>query len=300
MTTCALISDIHGNIDALDTVVKSIRSGPAIDEIICLGDIIGYCPGVNEVIDLLASLEKQYPVRYNLGSHDGAALGEYQFVDLASDADSEALRAAGLEDAQAVVDEYRNTAQRRFIPVRPDARNAMNWTLEHMSAEAKDFLRERLQPRIELEPGVISMHGSPRDPVCEYVRNVRFAQKCFESDAMAGIWLCFVGHTHLPVVWRVSRSDIVEMAGGRVCMLPPTANFSERIAFERATHRYIANVGSVGQPRDRDPRACYARFSSGEYVLEHVRVEYDIDAAAARLRKAGFSERLAERLYEGR
>ena len=299
MATIALISDIHGNIDALKVVVESIRSDPSTSRIVCLGDIIGYCPGVNEVIDLLASLEDRYHTQYNLGSHDGAALGLYQFVDLNSESDAEMLRTAGLENEQAVVEDYFDAGKRRFVPVRPEARDAMRWTLEHLSAGAREFLEKRLERRIEIEPGVISVHGSPRDPVCEYVRDAQAARKCFESPEMDGVWLCFVGHTHLPVVWRMERTDIVEMGGGRVCMSPPKPLFQARVELDRAGGRYIANVGSAGQPRNRDPRACYMRFSPDGRVLEHVMVEYDIAAAAARIREAGFAERLADRLFRG-
>jgi len=295
----ALISDIHGNIDALHAVIEDIDNGPPVDEIICLGDIIGYCPGVNEVIELLGSLEERYRIRHNLGSHDGAALGRYQFIDLNSETDAQTLRAAGLEDEQAVVREYFDAARRRFVPVRSDARNAMKWTLRNLSDAALAFLRERLEPRLEIEPGVISVHGSPRDPACEYVRDQRFARRCFESPEMAGVWLCFVGHTHVPVVWSIPRTDLVEMAGNRVCMSQPQPDFSEQVELDRAANDYIVNVGSVGQPRDRDPRAGFARFSSDALTFEHVRVEYDVAAAAARIREAGFSERLAERLHKG-
>ena len=299
MGTYVLISDIHGNIDALRAVVDDIKSGPDFDEIICLGDIIGYCPGVNEVVELLASLGEQHRMRYNLGSHDGAALGEYQFVDLMSETDTLMLRAAGLEDEQAVAKAYFDPKRRRFVPVRPDARNAMNWTLEHMSDKSLNFLKERLELRIEIEPGIISVHGSPRDPACEYVRNAKFAQRCFESPEMAGVWLCFVGHTHLPVVWSMRRADIVEMAGRVVCMSAPKPDFSEELMLDRTANCYIVSIGAGGQPRDRDPRAAYARFSSRDRRFEHIRVEYDVDAAVARVQEAGFSERLAERLRKG-
>ena len=294
-----LISDIHGNIDALEAVVADIDAGPPPGEIVCLGDLIGYCPASNEVIELLRSLEERYSIRYNLGSHDAAALGRYQFVDLANDDDITTLRAAGLENEAAVIEEYFKIAERRFVPVRTTARDSINWTLERLSGEAVEFLRERLAETLEIEPGMISVHGSPRDPLCEYVRDSKTARKVFESHEMDGVWLCFVGHTHLPVVWRIERKDLLEMAGSRVCMAQPEVDHSERVELDRADFRYIVNVGAVGQPRDRDPRACYARYSSDEHVIEHIRVEYDIDAAAARVREAGFAERIAERLYQG-
>lgn len=299
MAVIALISDIHGNIDALRAVVEAIRSDRDISEIVCLGDIIGYCPGVNEVIELLGSLEDEYAVRYNLGSHDGAALDLYQFIDLTNDTDAETLRSAGLADEKAVVTDYLDPETRRFVPVRPDARDAMKWTLEHLSDGAREFLRERLKPVVEIGPGIISVHGSPRDTACEYVRDARFARKCIESTKMDGVWLCFVGHTHLPLVWRIKRGSIAEVAGRRVCLSPPKPDFSERVQLDRAAELVIANVGSVGQPRDRDPRACHARFSVETSAFEHVRTEYDVDAAVARIREAGFSERLAERLFRG-
>jgi len=299
LSTYALISDIHGNIDALRAVAEDLEHGPPIDEIICLGDIIGYCPASNEVIDLLRSMEEGCRIRYNLGSHDGAALGAYQFVDMNNAADAEALRAAGLETEAAVAAEYFDAEKRRFVPVRAEARDAMKWTLEHLSDESLEFLRQRLQPVIQIAPGILSVHGSPRDPACEYVRDSGYAARCFESPAMASAWLCFVGHTHLPVVWRLRRADLVEMAGNRVCMKQPGLELADWVELNRTACRYIVNVGSVGQPRDHDRRACYGRFSTKEDVFAHVRVEYDVDAAAARVRAAGFSERLAERLYQG-
>ncbi len=141
MAMLILISDIHGNIDALEAVAKDIEAGPAPDEIICLGDIIGYCPAPNEVIARLASLEKSHTIRYNLGSHDAAALGHYQFVDLDNHDDVTMLREAGLDNEAAVVKEYFNPEKRRFVPVRGVARDAMAWTLDHISDESVDFLR---------------------------------------------------------------------------------------------------------------------------------------------------------------
>jgi diadenosine tetraphosphatase ApaH/serine/threonine PP2A family protein phosphatase len=299
VATYALITDIHGNVDAMMAVAESIRAAGDVDEIICLGDIIGYCPAVNETIDLLEELSGEYPIRYNLGSHDSAALGHYRFVDLTNDDDSKLLKEAGLETEEQIIEEYFDAEKRRFVPVRPEARDAMQWTLEHLSEAALAFLKEKLVLRIKLEPGVISVHGSPRDPACEYVRDQRFAQRCFESPEMNDVWLCFVGHTHLPVIWRMSRAEIVEMAGSKVCLSPPKPDFAEGVELRRSTCNYIINVGSVGQPRDRDPRATYGRFDSSTHRFEHVRVMYDLDAAAQRIRDAGLAERLAERLYQG-
>ncbi len=300
MSTLVLISDIHGNIDALEAVAKDIEAGPTPDEIVCLGDIIGYCPASNEVIARLAELEKDHTIRYNLGSHDAAALGHYRFVDLDNHDDVLLLREAGLGNEAAVVAEYFKPEERRFVPVRGVARDAMAWTLDHLSDESVEFLRERLKTvRIEIEPGVISVHASPRDPLCEYVRDSKMARKCFESHEMDGVSLCFVGHTHLPAVWSIARTDMVEMGGSRVCMTAPNVVFDDAVQLERADRYYLVNVGAVGQPRDHDPRACYARYCRETHTLEHVRVEYDIDAAAARVREAGLAERLAERLFSG-
>jgi diadenosine tetraphosphatase ApaH/serine/threonine PP2A family protein phosphatase len=298
MPTYALISDIHGNIDALDAVLDDIDHGPAIDTVVCLGDVIGYCPAVNEVIDRLRELGERATVRYNLGSHDGAALGEYQFVDLQSETDAAMLRAAGLDSDEAVATEYFNAKKRRFVPVRAEARDAMNWTLGQLTERSIQFLMENLDPVVTLEPGVISVHGSPRDPLCEYVRDDRAAQGCFESPEMAGIWICFVGHTHLPVVWAMPKSETVEVGSSRICLKPPVPDFAERFDLRRDA-MYLINIGSVGQPRNRDPRAAYARFNSTTVVFEHVRVAYDVEKAMARVREAGLADRLAERLRNG-
>ena len=299
MGVCVLISDIHGNIDALEAVVRDIESGPAVDEIICLGDLIGYCAAPNEVIERLAALEARHAIRYNLGSHDAAALGRYRFVDMTNEDDLAALREAGLEDEKAVLADYFDVANRRFVPVRSAARESMRWTLEHLSEASVAFLRERLVERLDIEPGVISVHGSPRDPLCEYLRDSKAARKCFESPVMDGVSLCFVGHTHLPVVWRIARKDLLEMGGNRLCMARPELDSREQVELDRTEFCYIVNIGAVGQPRDRDPRACYARYDRAGHTLEHVRVEYDLDAAATRVREAGLDERLAERLHKG-
>ncbi len=299
MANYILISDIHGNIDALRAVLEDIENGPAFDEVVCLGDIIGYCPAVNEVIDELRSLEERHTVRYNTGSHDAAALGEFRFVDLENGDDQAALSEAGLETEKQVVEQYFSKENRRFVPVRAAARDAITWTLDHMTAESVDFLRDRLVPRLELEPGVISVHGSPRDPACEYVRDEKFAQRCFESPEMNGVWLCLVGHTHVGSIWEMPAKHIVQVATRRMALAPPVRHLDAKAALKRSGHTYIINVGAVGQPRDRDPRACYGRLSTDDRTFEHVRVEYDIDAAAARIRAVGLNDRLAERLHLG-
>ena len=151
-------------------------------------------------------------------------------------------------------------------------------TPEHRETLASLPLRE------EREPFTI-VHGSPRNPAWEYVTSAGQARACLEHVDTP---CCLVGHTHLPMVFRLTDTGVAgEWArAGQVVSL--------------AGERLVLNPGGVGQPRDGDPRACYAIYDMDEATVEFRRVAYDIGKTQRKMRAAGLPEYLAERLSYGR
>lgn len=250
----AIISDIHGNLEALTATLDYIR-GLRVDQIICLGDIIGYGP------DPVACLDKvmESCSLTILGNHDQAALFD------PSGFNPVALRAIYWTRDQLEIDSP-NTEK-----------NNRRW----------DFLGEL--PRRHDEGKYLFVHGSPRDPTNEYV----FPEHIFERERMASLMqrfeqYCFQGHTHIPGVFT---------QGGR--FLPP-----DEIDYEYpldGREKAMFNVGSIGQPRDEDPRSCFVVLDTAANLLRYHRVEYD--AARTREKIYQISEldnMLGDRLLSGR
>ena len=165
-----------------------------------------------------------------------------------------------------------------------DARRAVIWTQENTSSENLDYLNE-LPAKVQINDDITLAHGSPRQPVWEYVLNTRIATENFEFFETA---YCFVGHSHLPVIFHlpteVAYSDLLFPVDNKPLPLSP---------------RMILNPGSVGQPRDRDPRASYLLLDYENKVVEYRRVGYDILAVQERMRKAGLPEHHIDRLNVG-
>jgi len=298
MPEYAIISEIHANWEAFFEVYKSIKRNKRIKDIVCLGDIVGYGPEPNEVIRGLRQMEQRgYRIRYNLGSHDAAALGMFVYISLNDEDDIIRVRnEAGLHTEEEIISAYNDLDRRHFVPVRPDARAAMNWTLRALTPESINFLKSRLHPKIEIKPGVVCVHGSIRDPIFEYVRDAGCAQRCFESSEMEKESVCFVGHTHFPVIWRAPRVARQSYAGNVVLVSEPECIYDQHHEMDVDDFRYIVNVGAVGQPRDGDPRACYVIYNSEEDTLEYVRLEYEFSKTQHKILAAGLPEQLADRL----
>lgn len=228
----AIISDLHGNIEALKNVMDDIRA-KGIKDIICLGDVIGYGPNPAECIDVAMGLK--ITLR---GNHEEAAVnsGSYGF--------------------------------------RSHAQKALNWTRKELypgifcSAEKKarwEFISNLPLSRKDGE--IIFVHGSPRDPIWEYI--LRYDTEVLFNEIPAKLkdifsmvpWLCFNGHTHDPGIITEESDFITPKDMGD--------------AFEvRSGRKYIINVGSVGQPRDSDTRACYATFDGTS--IRYYRIAYDV------------------------
>jgi len=239
----AIISDIHGNLEALQAILASIKKS-SIDSIICLGDVVGYGANPNECVETIST-------RADLvlaGNHDYAGLGKLSIENF---------------------NQY--------------AREAIEWTARQLNPSSVDFL-ENL-PLIKVVEDFTVVHATPQAPdTWSYIGSIYDAQENFKHFSNN---VCLVGHSHIPIV--ITQDDHYNC---RVLK-------EKKISLEKGL-RYIFNVGSVGQPRDRNPAAAYAIIDteSHEYML--VRNDYDIQKAMKKIKKANLPAFLADRLLEGK
>ncbi len=250
MTTVALISDLHSNAEALEAVLARIdRLG--VDEVCCLGDVVGYGADPEECVTMVM----QRCAWTIMGNHDW---GLFHSVDEFNPLAREALL----------------FTRRRLRPSWWSPKRKAMW----------NFLAS-LPVRMEAH-GHLYCHGSPRDPIMEYVLK---SDVFLEPEKMVELFSlidrpCFVGHTHWP---GVHGSDYRFTAATAECS-----------SVELTGEPMIINVGSVGQPRDGDNRACFAVVDGNR--VEFHRVPYDIPATQAKILRAGLHPALADRLGKGK
>ncbi len=165
----------------------------------------------------------------------------------------------------------------------PAAARSADWTRDTIGPEALAWLRER-QPQAQ-RSGFGLYHASPRDPVWEYVLSTLVAAACLDTQPER---VCLIGHSHVALAFSRLPGEAVE---GR-----PHPGGS-RLALGQGT--WLINPGSVGQPRDGDPRAAWLELDTARQVAVYRRTEYDVAAAQAAVIKAGLPGMLAERLALG-
>ncbi len=159
------------------------------------------------------------------------------------------------------------------------ARLAIEWTIKQLSIENKEYLSKL--PYNHIEEDMTFVHATPRNPEgWGYILNIDDALDAFNYF---GTKVCFIGHTHHPIV-VTDRGHIIT---------------DKKIAF-KDDMRYLVNIGSVGQPRDGNPKACYVLYDSEEQTIEYVRIKYNIESTQTRMIKARFQPFLIHRLSEGR
>jgi len=163
------------------------------------------------------------------------------------------------------------------------ARSSILWTRDALTANCRATLAGfGMQDKLE---NIFLTHASPRAPhLWEYVLTIDDATEQFEHFDEP---VMFIGHSHIPAVFRQDEDGVV----------------SHRVVTEARFddgRRYIVNVGSIGQPRDQDPRACYVTFDTDTRLLRYHRVAYDVSRAQERIAMAGLPRALAERLAVGR
>lgn len=171
-----------------------------------------------------------------------------------------------------------------------EARRAVLWTRENLSVAGRAYL-ESLTDTSIIQGDVTLAHGSPRHPIWEYIADAATARANFDHFTTL---VCLVGHTHVPIVyqWRPRNGE----RDGICRALAP--NYDERIAL-RGDYRLIVNPGSVGQPRDSDPRASYALLNTETMTWHFRRLLYPIEITQSRMRAADLPERLIARLSFG-
>ncbi len=256
----AVLSDIHGNVVALKAVLADIENRN-IDQIVCLGDIVGYGPDPLECVDLV-----QDKCAWALmGNHDFGVL--YEPTNFNAPAESAAYWTR---------EQFDNDSD-------PEARARRLEFLGTLRVRAVEDLMGDQTP-------ILAVHASPRRPINEYI----FPEDASDApDKLEAIFdrvdrIALVGHTHQPGVFS-NEPDFY----------PPSEIGDEPIFKFIADEKAVVNVGSVGQPRDHDPRACYAVLSPGQ--VEFVRVEYDIKTTADKIKSIPqLSDWLGDRLFEGR
>lgn len=164
----------------------------------------------------------------------------------------------------------------------PEAQRICEWTADKLTPSSRAFLQA--QPEKLLEGDFTIVHGSPRDPVWEYIIYSLNAVENFEHFDTP---YCLVGHTHVPCIFQY-RDDGCEV------MVPTPDSI-----YELGDERLIINPGSVGQPRDGDERASYILYDSDQGTLTYRRVPYPVYVTQQRMRSAGLPERQIGRLSLG-
>src|SRR4051812_29203094 len=164
----------------------------------------------------------------------------------------------------------------------PSAATAARWTKEAIAPRNLETLRKLPPQNLEHEVGLF--HASPRDPIWEYVLSTLQAELCLDAQRHR---VCLVGHSHVALAF--SRRG--EGVAGTACPNGARADVREG--------KWILNPGSVGQPRDGDPRAAYLLLDLDRWSATWQRVDYDIAAAQAAIRAAGLPDSLADRLEYG-
>ena len=247
MTRYLILSDIHGNYEALEAVLEHARG--RYDRILCLGDVVGYGADPNQV----TSWVKANVASVIRGNHDRACTGTDRLENF-----------------------------------NPAARASAFWTRGALTPDNQSYLERlprgplRVTPEAVPDGGFDLVHGSPLDED-EYLvglDDVRFLNDYLDTK------LTFFGHTHLQGGFLLAPRSVKRITPDRSVQLEPDYN-------------YLINPGSVGQPRDGDPRAAYALYSPQDRTVEYGRVPYDMGKAAAKILQAELPESLAMRLFEG-
>ncbi|SRR5229473_1664291 len=242
-----ILTDIHANLEGLETCLTDARTR-GYDDALVLGDIVGYGPDPNAVIELVRDLKPKAIVR---GNHDKVALGLNQ--------------ADGFHAA---------------------ARAAAHWMLESLTPENRAWLIALPMGPVVIDSELEICHGSPFDEDA-YIFDELDARHAFDAATTP---VCFYGHTHFAVVFRLVK-DLLDIIG------PPDGDTALTI---EPNAKYLVNPGSVGQPRDGDPRAAYAIYDTAAKRVDLIRLPYPLEITQQKMLKVGLPEPLARRLALGR
>jgi len=266
----AIFSDIHGNLEALQVVLQACEFYH-VESYICLGDIVGYNVNPKECMAICRALPGFVCVK---GNHDSYASGNDDVLE----------------------------------GFNPHARAAVLWTKQHLSDEERQYLAD-LPMRLNIRAcNTTIVHATLDSPDSwGYIFDGRQAEDNF---AYQYTQFCFCGHSHVPVAFM--KKPVLMDASKKVEEIKEWADRKEggysALDVEKSDaitvqlqpgHKYLFNIGSVGQPRNRDPRASFAILDTDEKTCTRVRIPYDIALAQQKILDAGLPERLAVRLARG-
>jgi diadenosine tetraphosphatase ApaH/serine/threonine PP2A family protein phosphatase len=212
----------------------------------CIGDLVGYGPDPNQCIERVSALPD---LKCVMGNHDAAILGEIE-----------------------------------TFTFNYEARASLAWLETELSAANRDWL-SRLDKRLTFDKVTLA-HGSPRNPVWEYILDLGTARQNMRQFDTP---ICLVGHTHLPCIYQIEGDNPLST---RQHLMTQDAPF-------KLEHKSIVNPGSVGQPRDHDPRSAYLIYDDEDDSWIFHRVAYDVPQVQERILAAGLPKRHAYRLEEG-
>ena len=241
----AVLTDIHGNREALEACLASARAKRA-DRYVFLGDFVGYGADPGFILDTVMPLVARGAIAL-IGNHDSAAIGNNESMN-------------------------------------DDAARAIAWTREQLDDRQREFLAGL--PFTAEDGDRLYVHASAAAPEqWDYMLDATAAMRSLKATT-ARITIC--GHVHVPTLFYLSPK-------GRLEGYEPRAE----TAIPLAHGRWVAVIGAVGQPRDGNPYACYALYDDEADALTYVRVPYDVDTAANKIKAAGLPRRLAARLAFG-
>jgi predicted phosphodiesterase len=243
----AIVADVHSNLEALEVVLRHAEGQKALEQVWCLGDIVGYGPDPNACPALL----RRYNALTVPGNHDLAAIGLLSTEDF-----------------------------------NPDAAAAAAWTARQLAPDERLYF-ESLTHVIR-QGDFTLVHGSLRWPIWEYLYSPPVALAHFERQETP---YSLVGHTHVPLL---VLEDDDSRDGCQMHYL------EDGTAVELGDRRLVINPGSVGQPRDGDPRTSYAVYDIDARTVTVHRLEYDIAVTQQKMESAGLPAWLIRRLSRGR
>lgn len=260
MARTAILSDIHANIRALEAVLEDLERRGDVDRIFSLGDVIGYGPRPLECL--------QHARNFHLrlrGNHEQAVIH-------------------GARDFNAMAKRAIDWTRQQILPQpeRPTAQQLADWNLVTGMAER------------HLEGDVLFVHGAPQDPIDEYIlpMDIDPVHRSYGAKLHTAFQLTpsvtFCGHSHFPALYTQAGDYVSPTLQKEV-----TVQLDPRI-------KHIVNVGSVGQPRDGDNRACYVVWDDERRTVTWRRVHYDIqDMYNQIFAISALDDVLGERLFRG-
>ena len=266
----AILSDIHANLEALTVVMEKCKE-VGVEKYICLGDIVGYNADPKKCLKIVRALDLVGVVK---GNHD----------------------------------EYISNNDEAMEGFNPHAKQAVLWTKAQLDDDERKWLAGLLMKQTIRGANITIVHATLDTPEAwGYVFDIHHAADNFTYQFTQ---LCFCGHSHVPIVFAKKPvtagaskpiEEIAEWAFKKdEGVLPLNANEADEIVLElQPRWKYLINVGSVGQPRNRDPRSSFAVYDSDSKKVTRYRLPYEIASAQAKIRKAGLPERLAVRLVNG-